>query len=133
MFPFAVVFAGLLLLFFLGADRFPKKDTNGFVAVGALRTINSAQISYQSTNKTRYACDLPSLHSANLIDSTLAGGVKSGYRLALACSRPNGYIATADPIIAENGNRKFCTNETGAIYSSVAGKRPCTDWSDPIP
>ena len=60
-------------------------------AVGSLRTLNTAEITYSSTYNVGFTYSLPYLappqrHSANptstaagLIDSVLAGGSKSGY------------------------------------------------------
>src|SRR5215472_1785459 len=84
-------------------------------AVASLRTINTAMITYNSTYPSQgYAATLatlgpdanpctPSSTNACLIDSSLAGGWKSGYNFAATGGAPqNGantnYYATAIPV-----------------------------------
>lgn len=73
-------------------------EANESSAVGSLRTINTAQITYNSSYPTvGYAgtlsalggtsCTPPNSSSACLIDTLLAGGLKSGYTLSLRVRR----------------------------------------------
>ena len=65
-----------------------KQAANEASAVGSLRTINTAEVTYASTYNTGYSRTLSVLApgpvssptSAGLIDSVLAAGVKSSYR-----------------------------------------------------
>ena len=74
-------------------------SANEASAVGSLRTINSAMISYNSSYPTvGFAANLaalggsctgstvPTATAACLVDSTLAGGTKSGYSFAAVAS-----------------------------------------------
>jgi prepilin-type N-terminal cleavage/methylation domain-containing protein len=113
-------------------------------AVEALRTINTAEITYASTYPDiGFTCSLSSLGpasgvptptSAGLIDSVLASGSKSGYTFTLSgCTgTPGGsYFANADPL-PNQGVRKFCTDQSGVIrYDPGTGS--CTASSAPLP
>ena len=107
-------------------------------AVGSLRTLNTAEITYNTTYpNVGFACSLPTLgppasgasatsSAAGLIDSNLAGGVKSGYDFTLlssACAPANGikttYDYAASPISpGVTGQRYFCTDLSGVIQFS---------------
>src|SRR5499427_5876297 len=96
-------------------------------AVASVRTINTAEITYNSTYPTQgYAANLaalgpnanpcdPSSTNACLIDSQLATGVKSGYNFAATGGAPqNGantnYFVTATPVtVNQTGMRRFCS------------------------
>src|SRR5690349_11585242 len=55
-----------------------KMAANEASAVGSLRTINTAEITYSSTYGTGFT-DLPTLGSSGIIDTVLSNGTKSGY------------------------------------------------------
>ena len=115
-------------------------------AVGSLRTLNTAEITYNTTYPTSgFACTLGALGppasgstatstAAGLIDSNLAGGAKSGYNFTLpasgACSPQtiNGntvsttYDVKADPAGAgTTGTRYFCSDMSGVIQFQTSG------------
>ena len=93
-------------------------------AVGSVRTVNTAQITYSSTfstvgyasslaNLAGTSCTPPSSTSACLIDSQLGGGSKSGYSFGIA--NTSGTPISAYNIIAapiqpnQSGVRYFCS------------------------
>ncbi len=93
-------------------------------AVGSVRTVNTAQITYSSTYSTAgYAsslanlagssCSPPTPTSSCLIDSQLGGGSKSGYSFGI--SNTSGTPISAYNIIAaplqpnQSGVRYFCS------------------------
>jgi prepilin-type N-terminal cleavage/methylation domain-containing protein len=109
-------------------------------AVASVRTVNTAQITYNSTyNTVGYAaalsslggssCAPPSSTGACLIDTQLAGGTKSGYSFTMqgASGTPNSsYQILAAPLQPnQTGVRYFCSfadavvrvNPTAAISS----------------
>jgi type II secretory pathway pseudopilin PulG len=114
-------------------------------AVGSVRTINVAEITYQVTYPKRgYAPSLGKLgpnhadpekatpERADLIDDSLATEdcsadgwcSKSGYRFNLkgicklnVCS---GYAVTATPVSSKTGTRSFCSTSDGVIRSKAA-------------
>jgi type IV pilus assembly protein PilA len=97
-------------------------------AVASLRTINTAEISYNSSFPTvgfaptlaalgGSSCDTPDQNGACLIDSLLASGTKSGYTFSstgIGANPAGGYLAVASPI-SGSGNRSFCSTESGTI------------------
>jgi len=110
-------------------------------AVGSLRTLNTAEITFNTTYPSvGFACSLASLgppasgssassSAAGLIDSNLSAGVKSGYSfhlLSTTCAQANGIATTYDfgagPVSpGVTGQRYFCTDPTGVIqYSQTA-------------
>ena len=115
-------------------------------AVGSLRTLNTAEITYNTTYPSvGYACSLgvlgppagstsASSTTAGLIDSNLAGGVKSGFDFTLpasgGCSSANNitttYDITASPVSpGVTGQRYFCTDPSGVIqYNGTTAITP---------
>src|SRR5882724_10733495 len=94
--------------------------------VGAMRTINIAQVTYAETfPKAGFACSLLTLGEAGIIDSSLADGKKSGYIYAIVdCRRKDGivvgYTSAAWPISSSTGTRFWCSDESGVIkWSSI--------------
>src|ERR1700745_1658814 len=69
-------------------------------AVAQLRTINTAEITYLSSNQGSYGT-IPSLITQGLLDSRFSGSV-SGYNFSVAASGPN-YTANADPTSTNAG------------------------------
>jgi len=111
-----------------------KIAANESSAVGSVRTIGTAEVTYQSTWGTGFAVDLPSLGGAApctvasaaaacLIDPLLsvAPNTKSGYVFAAAGTLPvngvnNGFEVNATPSVAQTtGVRSFCDDQTGVI------------------
>ena len=96
--------------------------SNESSAVASIRTINTAMISYNSSYPTvGFASTLtqlsgtctgsvvPTSTTACLIDSTLAGGTKSGYTFT-ASGTSGGYAAWANPVtLNTTGVNSFCS------------------------
>jgi len=118
-------------------------------AVGSLRTLNTAEVTFNTTYPSvGFACSLAVLGppasgssassgAAGLIDSNLAGGVKSGYSFTLpasaSCSPTSTGInttfdVTANPVSAGvTGQRYFCTDPSGVIqYNGSAAITPAS-------
>jgi type IV pilus assembly protein PilA len=127
----------------LGDAEFLKglqKSQNGALessAVGSLRTLNTAEVSYAASFPERgYTCKLselggfstgsgPKPEHAMLIDDTLASGKKSGYVFAISgCDvRPaSKYQTTAVPADPESGMRAFCSDESAVLRYAADGK-----------
>jgi len=83
-----------------------KISANEASAVASIRTISTAEVTYQSAYGG-YAESLANLGGAEpcaksaetacLLDQSLAGGTKSGYRFAAAGANPSGGLDTATP------------------------------------
>lgn len=106
-------------------------------AVGSMRTLNTAEVTYNTTYSTvGFACSLgalappsgsasPTSSAAGLIDSNLAGGNKSGYTFGITnCSGTpaTNYQSTADPLTpGTTGQRSFCSDTSGVIKQDGSG------------
>ena len=129
-----------------------RMAANESSAVASIRTITTAEVTYQTAYPTvGYSADLKSLGgalgaacapnstSACLIDSVLAnngnpaGSGKSGYSFAAAGGTQAGgvyvgYAALATPLtINQTGIRAFCAEEDAVIRVDPAGKCSATE------
>jgi len=119
-----------------------KLNANEASAVHSLRTLNTACANYASTYGTGYPAALsnlgpavvPSAAAADLIDSTLASGIKSGYTFIYTAGPAgvggvvNTYTITADPTSRGNtGQRGFFTDQTFVIRANSTGTASATD------
>jgi type IV pilus assembly protein PilA len=124
-----------------------KMTANEAAAVEALRTLNSTAVMYSMSygGFPHAISDLgpgggspnPSSAAADLVDSVLATGVKSGYKFAFAVvsTDPAGnvvaYSITATPITpGTTGQRSFYTDQSGTIRATSSGTANST--STPI-
>ncbi len=121
-------------------------------AVGSLRTLNTAEITYATTYNTGYTSTLGNLGPpaagsnpvaalAGLIDSVLSGGgatatssVKSGYTFVYtpaatdASGRINTYGITATPItVGTTGTNYYYTDMSGVIRQNSTATAGSTD------
>lgn len=114
-------------------------------AVGSLRTINTAEITYASTYPSvGYAttmtylagtsCASPTSTAACLIDATLgaatssSGTGKSGYYFTLAASSSLGYLLNGDPLHAgSTGIKHFYTDGTAVIHYNLSASSTASD------
>jgi len=122
-----------------------RMSANEASAVGAIKTINTAQISYISAYPTAgyaatlgalggTACSPPNPASACLIDTQLASGSKSGYTFTIAGvsgSPAATYEVVAAPTVPnKTGTRYFCSFADGVIRSSISAIAAC-DYAIP--
>ena len=108
-------------------------------AVGSIRAINTAEVSYQAAYPSvGYAVSLANLGGAEpcersattacLIDQGLASGSKSGYKFVIGGDSADGanssYVVGAAPVVFDRtGIRLFCSTERGVIRQDAnAGK-----------
>jgi type IV pilus assembly protein PilA len=120
-----------------------RMAANEASAVGSLRTINTACVTYSTTYPSvGYPATLVALGpsasassaSADLIDSVLSAGTKSGYTFTFvqAAGTPStGYSVVAEPTSrGTSGQRGFYTDQSGVIrYESSAA---ATSSSSPL-
>ena len=108
-----------------------RRAANEGSAISSLRTIHSAQATYQSTSPTNDFGSNAELLAANLLDSQLGGATsqKSGYNFTntesdSAAGTASSFFATASPVTATGvtatGTRHFGTTEAGVINSHTA-------------
>jgi len=109
-----------------------KMAANEASAVGSLRTINTSSVAY-STTYGNYPPALTNLGpasggtatsaTADLIDSVLSAGTKSGYVFTYTAGTNNqSYTITAGPVTQNvTGQRYFYTDQSGVIRADTAG------------
>ena len=137
-----IVVAIILIIAALAIPSFLRSRmlANESAAVGALRTINTAQISYNSVYPSvgfastlaplaGTSCNPPSSSSACLIDTALAAGTKTGYVFSLggATGTPNGtYQLNATPTLWNySGIRYFCSFQDAVVRASMTTIATC--------
>jgi type IV pilus assembly protein PilA len=125
-----------------------RSHANETSAQGSLRAIYEAQIQYQTTFPSNgFACTLaalggdpasgpPTPQAAQMLQSDLASGVKSGYTFNITnCTKVSvnnqdmytSYEVTAVPqSVGKTGHRGFCVDMSGQIKSDPAGGTNCT-------
>jgi len=116
-----------------------KMAANESSAVASLRTINTTSIAY-STTYGQYPTNLSNLQTngavsstaADLIDTVLGSGIKSGFTFSYTANSTNtGYSVTATPVnIGVTGQRGFFTDQSGVIRADTSGN--ATTSSTPI-
>jgi type IV pilus assembly protein PilA len=126
-----------------------RANASESAAVQSLRVFVTAESLYASTYSNGFSPDLLSLgggapgncDSANLLDSVLAGGIKSNYRFSYVgagalgtagpgCSAPGfgTFQLTGDPNSSiVPGQRHFYVDQTGVIRQNSAGAAGPTD------
>jgi type IV pilus assembly protein PilA len=123
-----------------------RMAANEASAVGSVRTINTAAITYSSTYGNGFpgtmaeigttAAAAVSCDNAELLDNVLTLGTKSGYLFAVspgavAVTKPtgctnagfsDGYVVTAAPVTTgTTGQRSFCSDASGVIRFDPTG------------
>ena len=105
-----------------------RRAANEGSAQSSLRTVHSAQATYQATTGNgAFAANLAALNTANLIDSVLSSGSKSGYTFSVVEQAGTGATAvfgaygfpTTDSTVSQTGTRKFGITEVGVMYGST--------------
>jgi len=110
-----------------------KMAANESSAAGSVRSIVTAQVTYNSTYGAGYATSLAKLGTAAvpcvatvaaacLIDPVMTTGTKSGYTLGTSSTTPTvEFVATAVPVgLNQTGNRSFCADETLTVKFTPA-------------
>jgi type IV pilus assembly protein PilA len=108
-----------------------KMAANEASAVGSIRTINTAEVTYNSTWGVGYATALTNLGgavgcaatstTACLIDPVLSAGTKSGYTFAAVGNNTVGGVTNAYEVngtpqtYQTTGTRAFCSDQSGVI------------------
>jgi len=117
-------------------------------AVGSLRAINNAQVTYNTTYNS-YTCTLaalgpngsapPSSAAAAILDANLASGTKSGYLFTPGtCNVTSTGITTSYQWLADptspgtSGSRHFCTDDTFNIKVDPNSSSNCLSIGSPV-
>ena len=99
-----------------------KAAANEVSAIGSLRTIVTAEITYSATvGSGAYAAALSDLSTQSLIDDSLGSGAKGGYDFVLT-GAANTFTVTAEPTTpGTTGNRYFFSDDSGVIRATTGG------------
>jgi prepilin-type N-terminal cleavage/methylation domain-containing protein len=130
-----IVVAIILIIAAIAIPSFlrSKIAANESSAVGSLRSLNTACAAYDTTYGQFPAAltnlgpiasgATPTSTSADLIDSVLASGTKSGYIFVYTAGASNqSYSITATPIAAgQSGQRMFFTDQSNVIRADISG------------
>jgi type IV pilus assembly protein PilA len=123
-----------------------RMQANEASAVGSLRMINTAAVTYSSTYvDVGFPPDLVDMGGANpctassttacLLDELVSSGTKSGYSFVWVgdgATPSVAYTANATPlVVGSSGQRMFCTDQTGVIRFDASGAG-CNGSSDPV-
>ncbi|HTZ32970.1 MAG TPA: prepilin-type N-terminal cleavage/methylation domain-containing protein [Methylomirabilota bacterium] len=126
-----------------------RMAANESSAVGSIRTINTAEVTYSTTYPTigftgtltvlggaASACSSGASSTvACLIDDVLAHGTKSGYSFTIGGTTGTPavtYTSNASPQApGQSGQRTFCSDQSGVIYNDPQGGA-CTNASTPL-
>jgi prepilin-type N-terminal cleavage/methylation domain-containing protein len=117
-----------------------RMAANEASAVGSTRTINTAEITFNSTYPTVGFGTLAALGGAGgsatgagLIDSVLAAGSKSGYLFTVATAGATSggpsttYTVNGDPQNSQTGQRHFFSDQSGVIRYNQSAAAAATD------
>jgi hypothetical protein len=128
------IVAAVLLLFAIGTPNLlrSRMAANEASAVGSIRTINVSAATYFSSyghyppslkNLGPSPTGVASENGADLIDGTLAQGLKSGYLFSYhANSGASGYRVAALPVdSSKSGVRRFFSDQSGLIRAEPGG------------
>ncbi len=142
--PFLLIIAAIAIPSLLRS----RIAANQASAVGCLRTFNTAAITYSATYNLGYPKNISVMgpppgngqtsdQAANLIDSSLASGMKSGYKFTYTSLEMDSkgirraYTIHADPVEeGTTGQMHFFTDQSGVIRSER--EKPANKESPPL-
>jgi len=101
-----------------------RRAANEASAIGTMRTLSSAEATYQSTVGQGSYTDLTGLNGQGLIDSAVLNSVttpKSGYSYVAtwAAATPQVYNTNATAASTAQGSRRFASDQSGVIYGDT--------------
>ena len=110
-----------------------RRAANEGSAQSSMRTLHSSEAVYQATAGNSDFGDLGDLQGADLIDTQLGGGAKSGYTFVCTPNNavsPKNFYCTANPsnvaAITRTGHRSFSISDSGILRSNVSDTPPAT-------
>ena len=99
-----------------------RVQANESAAIGACKTVATAEISYNSANGAYIALATLDDTTPPYIDATLAAGAKQGYTFATTDIAAGTFHCSAVPTTASvTGVRSFCVTEDGVVRFQAAG------------
>ena len=139
----AVLLGGCCVIAMVAAIAIPnlieaRKGSNEAAAIGALRTLTTAQALYREGDKDKnqvldYARDLEDLSHVGLIDGILGMGTKQGYLFRIESADDFRWSASATPQApGKSGDRSFFVDESGVIRAREATRGTATVQDPPL-
>ena len=112
-----------------------RRAANEGSAQQSLRTMSSAEATYQATAGNGSYGTVANMVTQNLIDATLGGGTKSGYTFttgAAPAASTTVFVIAAAPTtssgVTATGTRNFCIDQTGVLGAKLpASQTVATD------
>jgi len=104
-----------------------RRAANEGSAQSSLRTINSAEATYQATAGAGNFGSMANMYGQSLVDTVLNTGTKSGYAFVVTptAGPPVQYYATATPTstsgVGATGTRRFGISEDGVLHGDSGG------------
>jgi len=103
-----------------------RRAANEGSAQQSLRTMSSAEATYQATAGNGSYGPVQNMVTQNLIDSTLGGGTKSGYKFTTGAAAPAvsttlftiGATPSTTSGVTATGTRDFCIDQTGVLKAN---------------
>jgi len=108
-----LVCMGLLIL-----GLTPTRYANEGAAIGAVRTLVTAERMYWTLDGEGNYGNLGDLAAAGMIDEPLSSGTRRGYVFAVV-GQGQGFTVTATPLSNRQGTRSFFADESGVIRGRV--------------
>ena len=135
-----VVLIPLLLIIAIAVPNLlaARRAANEGATINALRTIHSAQATYQATRGRGLYGSMSELRSENLIRTELANETYCGYRYKVETSRDTGdglpgFTVVAVPIqYGSTGTRSFYLDETGVIRGGDMNGIEASKYDPPL-
>jgi type II secretory pathway pseudopilin PulG len=114
-----------------------RRAANEASAMSTLRTLSSAEMTYQATTGEGKYGTLTELAAVNLIDSKLAMGTKNGYSFTVELTTNEmdypGFAVVGVPMSYGNtGIRSFYVDETGVIRAGNNAGKPSSKLDPPL-
>jgi len=103
-----------------------RRASNEAAAISNIRNINSAEVTYASTQTGGGFADLATLKNKRLVDEVLGSAdttAKSGYFYKVTADNTGAspaFVAGAGPDNSTTGGRIFSTSEDGIVYAATA-------------
>ena len=103
-----------------------RRAANEGSAQQSLRTMSSAEATYQATAGNGSYGTVASMVTQSLVDSVLGGGVKSGYNFTTGAADPavstTDFVIGATPVntsgVTATGTRDFCIDQSGVLRAN---------------
>ena len=114
-----------------------RRAANEGSAMSSLRTLASAEMTFQATTGAGRFGTLSELAAVNLIDSKLATGTKNGYNFTVEVTANDmnypGFEVVGVPMTYGNtGIRSFYIDETGVIRAGNNAGKPSSKMDLPV-